>query len=235
VIQALDHQGVKAIAREFDSPWKEALELFLEPFLHLFFPDLHAAIDWSKGYVSLDKELQQIVHEAELGATLADKLFRVSLREGDDVLLLIHVEVQGQVDLDFPRRMFVHYYRVADRYNDTPVSLAVLGDDRANWRPQEYVRERFGCKLSLSFRSIKLLDWADRCPELGASVNPAALVVVAHLESLATHENQEVRRQAKWRLIRRLYELGWSPEQFRQMYRLIDWLLELPEDLQRQI
>jgi hypothetical protein len=223
------------IAREFDSPWKEALELFLEPFLHLFCADLHGAIDWSKGYVSLDKELQQIVHEAEAGAALADKLFRVSLREGDDVLLLIHVEVQAQADGDFPRRMFVYYYRITDRYNDAPVSLAVLGDDRANWRPDEYVRERFGCKLSLAFRTIKLLDWLDLCPELEASANPAALVVVAHLESLVTGENQEVRRQAKWRLIRRLYELGWNAEQFRQMYRLIDWFLKLPDELQRRL
>jgi hypothetical protein len=41
-----------------DSPWKEALEHFLDPFLVLCFPQAHAGIDWSRGYESLDKELQ---------------------------------------------------------------------------------------------------------------------------------------------------------------------------------
>ena len=41
---------------------KEALDLFFEAFLELFFPQAHADIDWSQGGgQSLDKELQQIV------------------------------------------------------------------------------------------------------------------------------------------------------------------------------
>jgi len=35
---------------ELDSPWKEALEHFLEPFLALCFPEVHAGIDWRRGY-----------------------------------------------------------------------------------------------------------------------------------------------------------------------------------------
>jgi hypothetical protein len=35
----------------------------------------HAAIDWTRNYESLDKELQQIVSDSELGLRLADKLF----------------------------------------------------------------------------------------------------------------------------------------------------------------
>ena len=42
------------MSRAFDSPWKDALDLFLEQFLLFFFPRLHAAIDWSLGYESLD-------------------------------------------------------------------------------------------------------------------------------------------------------------------------------------
>ncbi|MBI4860552.1 MAG: hypothetical protein HY815_09860, partial [Candidatus Riflebacteria bacterium] len=45
---------------DLDSPWKEALDLFLAPFLDLFYPAIHAGIDWRRGYQSLDKELQQV-------------------------------------------------------------------------------------------------------------------------------------------------------------------------------
>ena len=62
---------------DFDNPWKDVLEHFFRQFLEFFFADAHAAIDWSRRYESLDKELQQIVSESELGLRLAAKLFKV--------------------------------------------------------------------------------------------------------------------------------------------------------------
>ena len=52
------------MATDFDSPWKEALERFLPAFLAFFFPEIHAAVNWGRGYESLDKELQQIARES---------------------------------------------------------------------------------------------------------------------------------------------------------------------------
>ena len=52
---------------EYDSPWKEALDLYFEAFLTLFFPHVHADIDWSRGWESLDKEFQQVVREGSRG------------------------------------------------------------------------------------------------------------------------------------------------------------------------
>ncbi|MBI4870720.1 MAG: hypothetical protein HY814_04045 [Candidatus Riflebacteria bacterium] len=62
---------------DYDSPWKEALERYFQPFLALFFPVAHEGIDWGKGHEFLDKELQKVVRDAELGRRLADKLVRV--------------------------------------------------------------------------------------------------------------------------------------------------------------
>jgi hypothetical protein len=42
---------------DYDSPWKEALEVYFRAFLALFYPRIHADIDWSRGYLFLDKEL----------------------------------------------------------------------------------------------------------------------------------------------------------------------------------
>jgi hypothetical protein len=67
---------------ETDSPWKEALQHFLEPFVAFFFPAIHAAVDWQRGYQALDKEFQQIIRGAPTGTALADKLFRVWRRDG---------------------------------------------------------------------------------------------------------------------------------------------------------
>src|SRR5207248_1512165 len=81
---------------DFDSPWKEALDVYFEPFVALFFPEAHAEIDWSRGYEALDKELQQVVREAEQGRRVVDKLVRVWRLQGDEEWVLIHIEVQGQ-------------------------------------------------------------------------------------------------------------------------------------------
>ena len=69
---------------DYDSPWKEALDYFLPAFLEFFFPRVHELIDWERGYQSLDKELQQVVREAEVGKRLADKLFQVWLKDGQE-------------------------------------------------------------------------------------------------------------------------------------------------------
>src|SRR5580704_6618759 len=115
-------------SEDLDGPWKEALEHFLEWFLALCFPEVHAAIDWSRGYESLDKEFQQIVRDARVRKRLADKLFKVWRNDGTEAWLLVHVEVQGRREKTFPERMYVYGYRIYDRYRRQVASLAVLCD-----------------------------------------------------------------------------------------------------------
>ena len=103
---------------DYDSPWKEILDGYFPDFMAFFFADIHADIDWARGYESLDAELQQIVRDAALGRRLADKLMQVWRRDGTPQMVLIHLEVQGQREADFPKRMFVYNYRTFDRYED---------------------------------------------------------------------------------------------------------------------
>src|SRR5258706_1219502 len=147
---------------EYDSPWKEALERYLADFLAFFFPQAHAEIDWSRGYAFLDKELQQVVRDAELGRRLADKLVQVWLRDGAEAWVLVHIEIQSQEERAFAHRMFTYHYRLFDRYNRQVVSLAVLGDERVSWRPDTFGYARWGCDLRFRFPVVKLLDYRER-------------------------------------------------------------------------
>ncbi len=78
-----------------DSPWKEILEHYFEPSMALFFPDAHSEIDWEMGHEFLDKELQQITREAEIGKRTVDKLVKVWLKDGKETWILMHIEVQS--------------------------------------------------------------------------------------------------------------------------------------------
>ena len=116
------------------------------------------------------------VRDAELGHRLADKLVKVWRTDGEETWVLIHIEVQGQPEPDFAKRMYTNNYRLYDRYDKTIVSLAVLGDESPGWRPSEFGYALWDCEISLRFPTVKLLDYGARWDELDASSNPFAIV-----------------------------------------------------------
>ena len=165
-----------AMTREYDSPWKEALERFFKQFLALLFPAVHREIDWSRGYEMLHAELEQIVREAELGTVLADVLVKVYRHDGEEIWVLIHVEVQAQPDARLPERMFIYHYRIFDRYHRPVVSLAVLADEQAAWRPDHYEHDLWGCRVQLDYPIVKLLDFQNQLDLLESDENPFCAV-----------------------------------------------------------
>jgi hypothetical protein len=219
---------------DFDSPWKEVLERYLPDFFAFFFPQAHAEIDWTRGYEFLDKELQQVARDAELGRRMADKLVRVWHSTGGEAWVLVHIEVQTQAEAHFAQRMFGYYYRLLDRYNRQVASLAVLGDEQAGWRPNEFGAALWGCEVRFVFPVVKLLDYRTQWAALEASGNPFATVVMAHLETQATRGDAPARAQAKLALTRRLYARNYSREQIIDLFRFIDWVMQLPEELDHQ-
>ncbi len=113
---------------DYDSPWKDAIDHYFPEFMAFCFPDAYVRIDWSKEQVFLDQELHAVVQDAELGKRLVDKLVRVTLQNGDENWIYIHVEVQGTKQVEFAERMFVYNYRLYDRYRRPIASMAVLTD-----------------------------------------------------------------------------------------------------------
>jgi hypothetical protein len=221
------------MAADYDSPWKEALDGYFGPFLALLFPKVHRQIDWARGHESLDKEFQQVVREAEVGRRYVDKLVKVWTLDGAESWVLVHVEVQTARDPDFAERIYVYNYRIFDRYNRPVASLAVLADDDPDWRPTEFRQGVFGSEAGIRFVPVKLLDFAGREAVLEASDNPFAPVVLAHLKARETHNNPEDRHAWKLRLVRGLFERGFSPQDVRELFRLIDWMMVLPPTLYR--
>jgi hypothetical protein len=127
--------------------------------------------------------------------------------------------------------MYVYNYRIFDRYNRSVASLAVLADDDPNWRPNEFRQELFGCKSAICIPTAKLLDFAAYEAELEASLNLFSKVVLAHLKAMQTQNDPATRHPWKVRLVRGLYERGLSAKDVRELFRVIDWLMELPEPL----
>jgi hypothetical protein len=220
---------------DFDSPWKEGLEEYFPEFMAFFFPEIEQDIDWGQGITFLDTELQQVVRDAELGRRWADKLVQVWRKDGQETWVLCHIEIQNQKEEGFALRMLVYNYRLRDRYNIPVVSLAVLSDENAEWRPTLYESSLWGCGLTFWFPVVKLLDYGDSWQLLEESNNPFSTIVMAHLKTQATRNNPVERKEWKLRLTRRLYERGYDRQNILNLYRFIDWLLILPDDLADEV
>ncbi|MBD2196415.1 MULTISPECIES: DUF4351 domain-containing protein [Calothrix] len=221
-------------ATEYDSPWKDILQTYFSEFMQFFFPNAYNEIDWRQQPEFLDKELQEVVADAEIGRRFADKLVKVYLQNGQETWVLIHVEVQSQEEADFAARMYTYNYRIYDRYKKSVASLAILGDEKANWRPEQFGYSLFGCRLNFQFPIIKLIDYQSRLSELDNDNNPFATVVMAHLAALNTRNDRNNRKQQKLALVQRLYEKGFEEQDVINLIGFVDWMLTLPPNLEAE-
>ncbi|MBW4570448.1 MAG: DUF4351 domain-containing protein [Tolypothrix carrinoi HA7290-LM1] len=217
-----------------DSPWKEILSAYFPQAMQFFFPQTAELINWELQYEFLDKEFQQIAREAEQGRRYADKLVKVWLLQGQEIWLLIHVEIQAKSEDTFAQRMFSYNLRIFDRFAKGAISLAILCDTDPTWRPNQYSYNYPDTRLNFEFGTVKLLDYQNRWTELEASDNPFATVVMAHLKTQETSKKLGERKTWKFSLIRRLYELGLQEKDIRNLYRFIDWVMILPKALEAE-
>jgi hypothetical protein len=64
--------------------------------------------------------------------------------------------------------------------------------------------------------------------------NPFAIITAAHLKIKATKDNPQERYTWKWTITRALYEKGFSTKDILSLYRLVDWLMMLPDELTKK-
>jgi hypothetical protein len=218
------------ITANYDQTWKEAIGQYFESFLQFFYPKIYEQIDWSKTPISLDKELEQITASSQTKKRYADKLFQVWLLNNEVIWILIHIEVQSQYDKEFPQRMFIYNYRSFDLFNKPVISLAILGDEDAKWRPNSYEYGLGNSRVKMEFSIVKLLDY--QWEELAASNNLFAIIVMAHLKTKVTTKDLTQREQWKWNLVRPLYQKGLTKFDIINLVKFIDKMMTLPPPLQ---
>jgi len=219
---------------KYDSPWKDILEIYFEDFIKFFFPFVHLEIDWTKEIEFLNKELKQVTKDAKVGRRYADTLVKVYRINGEETWLYLHIEIQSRSERDFALRMFIYNTRISERYGCSVESFAVLADDDINWRPNRFVGSGLWTKTEFEFPIVKLLDYRAKWSELEADRNPFATVVMVHLRTLETKNDRRARKVYKLALIKRLYEQGFSREDIINLYNLIDWMMTLSKDLERE-
>ncbi len=187
--------------------------------IRFYFPAFYPKIDWSKGYVMLDKELRELFPESEKNERRADLLAKIWLLDGTEQWILAHIEVQGYKDPQFSKRMFTYYYRIADRFNVPVSALAILTDTNKNWHPDRYVATCMETELVYKYPLFKLIDYANEA--LDGDNNPWAIVMKAALIGLKGQWTDDALLEAKVQIYKELRTLGYSVEQVRNLLQFI--------------
>jgi hypothetical protein len=173
--------------------------------------------------------LSQILGQTGQRNRTVDVLVQLRLLSGTVQWVLLHLEIQTSYEADFAERLALYNSGLFWIFKQRVVTLAVLADLRENWLPNEDLfrladfesRTRFPlCKLIERLRS----DWQD-------DYSLPIQIARAQIAALRTASDPEGRYQAKWQLVRNLYEVGYNAEDVRELFRLIDWMMHLREDL----
>ena len=215
---------------KYDSPWKVALKNFLPQGMELFFPKSYQQIDWSKKPKFLDTNLENIIKDSETGNKIADCLVEVNLIDGQEVYLLLHVEVQGDEDTKFAERMYLYNSAIYSRYRKKVTSFAILADVNPGWQPEHFRYSYLGGETLLRYPTVKLLDY--NLEELQASSNPFAPIVEANLKTKVTTNDLNTRLTEKVRIIKGLYQRNFTKDEIIELFHAINWMMDLSDELQ---
>jgi hypothetical protein len=218
-----------------DNAWKDMLDRHFPEFMEFFFSEIHAAINWSRKPVFLDKELAKLGPKHLKGKRLADKLAKVWRKTGQPLFVVLHSEIQGQVSAGFNERMYVYNYRIKDREDCPVVSLGIVTGEAGGIELGRYETELWGCRLVFEFPVVMLVAWRGREAELLVSDNPFAMVVLAHLKVMEAKGEVNKKYLVKRELTLLLRERGYSREQTYSLLRFLDWLIRLPEELEQKL
>ncbi|MGB0985262.1 MAG: hypothetical protein ACPG19_14520 [Saprospiraceae bacterium] len=204
-----------------DELWKGIIEELFEDFLHFFFPDFVHEVDFTKPFIFLDKELQELVPDSDTENRRADLLVKIFLKSGTEKWLLIHTEVQGYIDKKFQKRMYTYNYRSYDRFNQEVVALAILTDENANFRPTYYEYETWGTKIRYDFNTFKVLDYSEVYFEKQNNPFASVMLVARSFIKNKSLKTDEDLLSLKLQLFRKMYEKGYNKEVIRKIANFI--------------
>jgi predicted transposase/invertase (TIGR01784 family) len=202
-----------------DTLWKGIIENLFSDFLWFFFEEYADQIDFDRGFVFLDSELEKLLPDNEGSIRHADKLVRVWLLNGEEAWFLIHVEVQGYPDEFFSRRMFEISYQCTEKYQHPVVALAIFTDKNRSYHQKRYYHSFMGTTHIYEYNAYSLIDHPKE--ELALNTKLFAIVMEAAWQYLEKPEDENLLAHIKLDLIRRLLKRNVDKDKIRKIIQFI--------------
>jgi len=188
-----------------DGLWKKVIGDLFEDFLLFFAPELYNEVDFSKAPDFLQQELFQEIANRKKGTNYADQIVKVHLHDGEEKWILVHIEVEGSLDSDFPKRMFRYFYRIYDKYEKKIVAFAVRTGPGGSKEPSVFNYSYFGTTLDYAYNTYNVSDYAE--DELALSNRLFCKVVLAAKYMHGTKNRMDERYRFKMKLMREILKM----------------------------
>ena len=214
---------------DYDGAWKEAVRFHLREFIERYFPKLAVLIDWSREPHWLDKEISQVIGQLGQRNREVDLLYQVWRQDGVEQWILCHMVIQTSYEADFAFRLDLYNAALKGLFRREVLTLVILADLKPDWRPDEYHFELAGFISHRQFPVCKILDHLDSDWKNDRSLSVE--VARAQIAALKTANDPDARFSVKTQLVRNLYTAGYTADNVREIFRLIDWMMHLRRDL----
>ncbi|HLU22127.1 MAG TPA: hypothetical protein VKZ77_06545 [Bacillaceae bacterium] len=222
----------------YDQLWKDVITDLFEEFLQFFSPDLSEEVDFTHSPQFLEQELKNIIPESNSNDRVADKLVKLKLKDGKEQWIYVHIEVQGDYQKDFSKRMFQSFYRILDRFDKKVYALALLAGESAKYITNQFHYEFYGTKLTYEYNTYPIASQSEST--LLRSKNPFALAVLAGLYVLNSNKNINMKYQYKLKLMRMLLQdkieyKEIKREYIQKLFTFIDHIMRLPDEVDMKL
>ncbi|WP_229239279.1 hypothetical protein [Emticicia agri] len=184
-----------------------------------------------KGFEFLDKELEQLFppQNDNFSPKYVDKLVKVFMKDGKEKWILVHIEVQGYKDVNFPERMFTYYYRIFDKYNKPITAFAIFTDDSFRLYPDKFEQSFLGTSIRYEYNTYKITEQSEE--DLFSSNNPFAMVVLAVKAALKSKRiNQSELFELKLGLAKTLLRKQFSKDKIRALMNFLKYHIRFDKE-----
>lgn len=236
--EAVQEKEVNYGSPDYDGLWKKIIGDLFEEFILFFAPDLYEEIDFKKAPGFLQQELFKEIIKDKKGRNVADQIVKVTLKNGEDKWILIHIEVQGEANSNFSKRMFRYFYRIYDKFDKDVYAIAILTNYQKSQHPDYFHYDFFGTKVDYTYNMYKFYEHTIQ--ELEQSANPFAAAVVAGKYATLYKNDIDQRYHFKRKLMIQILE-NYSQDQEKSrtyittLFYFIDYLLQTPEELEEKL
>ena len=183
---------------DHDRLFKELLTHNFIAFVTVFLPGLLPFIELDS-IEFLDKEIFTDIASGERHE--ADLIVKVRFR-GQETFLIIHVENQASSDTDFPRRMFVYFARLHEKFGLPVYPVVIFSYDKPKKQAASRYVATVGDKTILTFDytviQLNRMNWRDSLK----APNPVAAALMTKM-NIAEKDKAKVRSEI-FRMMRTL-------------------------------
>jgi hypothetical protein len=240
-LQYVDNQFIKNIFEKKmddisnsrpDLLWKDLFSEFHEDAVLFFFgKELHSSIDFSIEPEFLEQELSDVFTGNNPAKKIADKVIKYRLRNGNDRIIILHVEFQGEFDKNFPERMLWYYMFIAVKYKTTDITALAIYTDAT--KPKVYdVFEvtHFGTKMSYKFNAYIVRNQKENDLLEADSFFSLAVLAALYLIKAGTDEKKKARFKKKMGDI--VLSREFDQKKFFRLLNFVRKLIKLPQPLE---